>query len=226
VDKFMGSNVLTAAAGFEKRRTTRNWLVETLLGKMFSGASERRRQTLWHARVLETVRELGRRTSRLTIEVLTNDPVFNTIVSEADRIAAQSREEEKLQALLNAIQNCALPGAPTITVQTFFLRFLSEFTPAHLTVLEVLNNPREWLRSRSIGEDQFKFATLGFLIQYCLAAISIPVDSCDQIARNLQSRGLLQQLKFDAVMGRESLLSPRTTAMGRQFLAFIRKPSL
>jgi hypothetical protein len=222
----MESNVLTVAEGFKERRTKRNWSVRTVLGTMFLGASERRRRTQWHARVLEAVRELGSRTPGMTIEVLTNDPVFNTIISEAGRIALQSREEEKLQALLNTIQNCTLPGAPTISVQTFFLRFLSEFTAAHLTVLAMLNNPREWLRGRSMREDQFKFSTLGSLIQYCLTTISIPVESCDQIARNLQSRGLLQQLKFDAVMGRESLLSPRTTAMGRQFVAFIGKPWL
>jgi hypothetical protein len=222
----MGSRVLSAAKGFKKRRTTRSWSVGTMLGTIFFGASERQRRAQWHARVLEAVRELGSRTPWMTMDVLTNDPVFNTIVAEADRIALESREEEKLEALLNIIQNCTVPGAPSISVQTFFLRFLGEFTTAHLTLLTMLNNPHDWLRRRSMREDQFNFATLGSLMQYCLANISIRVESSDQIARSLQSRGLLQQIKLDSVMGRGSLLSPRTTAMGRQFLAFIGKPVL
>lgn len=221
----MESEVLGEAGGLRRGRTTANWSVRNLLSTMFSGASERRKRKHWNARVLEAVRELERRIPGMTIEVLSDDPVFNTVMSEADRIALQSREEEKLQALLNTIQNCSLPRAPTISVQTFFLRFLSELTPADLTVLAMLNNPREWFRERSIREDQFEFATLRSLIQYCLAAVSARAQPCDQIARSLQSRGLLQQLKFDAAMSRESLLSPRTTAMGRQFLAYIGKPS-
>jgi hypothetical protein len=194
------------------------------MSTVFFGASERRRRTQWHARVLEAVRELELQTPGVTIEVLTDDPVFNTIIAEADQIAMQSRDEEKLQALLCAIQNCTLAGAPAISVQTFFLRFLNELTTTHLKVLAVLNNPRDWLRSRSIGEDRFKVGTVNSLIQTCLATSLVPSNSSEQIVRSLQSRGLLQQHKVDAVVGRDSLLAPRTTAMGRQFLAFIQRP--
>jgi len=194
------------------------------MSTVFFGASERRRRREWDARVLRAVRELELRTPGVTIQVLTGDPAFNTIIAEADQIAMQSRDEEKLQALLYAIQNCTLPGAPAISVQSFFLRFLNDLSTTHLKVLAVLNNPREWLRSRSIGEDRFKVGTVNSLIQACLATTLMPTNSSEQIVRSLQSRGLLQQHKVETVMGRDSLLAPRTTAMGRQFLAFIQKP--
>jgi hypothetical protein len=194
------------------------------MSRVFFAASERRRRAQWHARVMEAVRELELGTPGVTIELLTGDPIFNSTIAEADLIAMQCREEEKLQALLYAIQNCTLPGAPAISVQTFFLRFLNELSTKHLKVLAILNNPREWLRSRSIGEDRFKVGTVNSLLQTCLATSLAPSDSSEQIVRSLQSRGLLQRHKVDAVAGRDSLLAPRTTAMGRQFLAFIQKP--
>jgi hypothetical protein len=193
------------------------------MSTVFFGASERRRRTQWHARVLGAVRELELRIPGVTIEVLTDDPVFNAIIAEADQIATRSPEEEKLQALLFAIQNCALPGAPAISVQTFFLRFLNELTTTQLKVLAMLNNPREWFSSRSIGMERFKVGTVNSLIEICLGTSSLPSNSSEPIVRGLQSRGLLQQHKVDTVVGRDSLLAPRTTAMGRQFLAFIQK---
>jgi hypothetical protein len=218
----MESGVSGALGGSKEERRTSS--IRTIMSTVFFGASERRRRTRWHARVLEAVRELELRNPGVTIEILTDDPVFNTITAEADQIAKQSGEEEKLQALLYAIQNCTLPGAPALSVQTFFLRFLNELTTTHLKVLGVLNNPREWLRSQSIEEDRFKVGTVNSLIQTCLATSVVPSNSSEQIVRSLQSRGLLQQHKVDTVVGRDSLLAPRTTAMGRQFLAFIQKP--
>jgi hypothetical protein len=219
----MASNVSAGPGGFKEQRRTSSFRM--FMSTVFFGASERRRRIQWHARVMEAVRELELGTPGVTIEVLTGDPIFNTTIAEADLIAMQSREEEKLQALLYAIQNCTLPGAPAISVQTFFLRFLSELSTTHLKVLALLNNPREWLHSRSIGEDRFKVGTVNSLIRTCLATSWAPGDSSEQILRSLQSRGLLQRHRVDAVMGRDSLLAPRTTAMGRQFLAFIQKPT-
>src|SRR5580704_14679599 len=102
----MESGVSGALGGSKEGRMTSS--IRTIMSTVFFGASERRRRTQWHARVLEAVRELELQTPGVTIEVLTDDPVFNTIIAEADQIAMQSRDEEKLQALLCAIQNCTL----------------------------------------------------------------------------------------------------------------------
>jgi hypothetical protein len=210
--------------GSQQTKLTRFSSIPSALVGMFSRRSVHRKRTDWNERVDEAVRELRNRIPRLTIDALTNEAIFNQVASEADRIAQRSREEEKLQALLNAIQNCVLPGAPGNAVQIFFLRFIDELQPVHLHLLGLLNHPRSWLQKHSTAESQFNLCTMDFFLARCLPAIGATPDSRGRLVRGLQSRGLIQQYKADVPMTLEYLFIPRTTAMGRQFLAYINKP--
>src|SRR5271157_4996393 len=194
--------------------------------KRLLGPSASEKEEEWYELVAEAVRELETRLPRLTTEVLSESPTFGRAVSDASRIALRTRDNEKLQALLNAIQNSALPDPPGGAVQFFFLRFVDELTPVHLQVLTLLNDPREWLRTHGIAEDTFRFSTIESFVGTCMPAMGGRAEMCGRIFRTLQARGLVQQHRAGALMTHDGLLAPRTTAMGRQFLQYIAKPRL
>jgi hypothetical protein len=133
----------------------------------------------------------------------------------------RTHQQEKIAALRNSVKNAALRHAPDENLQLMFLRFVDEFTPLHLRVLAVFDNPPEWVAKTNRGF-QISMGGLGTLITHCVPELVHQSDLSGQIYRDLQNRGLLEQGSgLNVAMTQQGILSRRTSSLGREFLKFI-----
>ena len=73
------------------------------------------------------------------VEALSHNQKFITIVTQAMVISLRNHQEEKLDALQNAILNAASTDDSDTDLELMFLHYIDMFTPSHLEVLDYLD---------------------------------------------------------------------------------------
>lgn len=180
-----------------------------------------RRKQLWLQQLAEVVSELQNRVSELSKPLEENER-FLTAVLHANQIAMRAHQQEKLSALRNAVRNSALKSAPDDDRQLMFLRFIDDLTVSHIRVLAVFDNPTAAVAATG-KEMRVIMGGLVLVIYHCVPELNGQVHFCDQLCRDLENRGLVAQgTKLNVSMTLQGMLTPRTTDLGKQFLAFIK----
>lgn len=141
------------------------------------------------------------------VDSLRDNPVFITTLVQASQIALRSHQEEKLNALRNAVANSASGTAPQDDLQAVFLNLVDRFTPTHLRILKYFQN-RTSLDSVSLQRLRDARAVT------------------DVIVNELARYGLIEDHRPYAARGRdsgESLLFSdwALSKLGSQFIEFI-----
>ncbi|NEP79064.1 MAG: hypothetical protein F6K39_13360 [Okeania sp. SIO3B3] len=68
-----------------------------------------------------------------------DNPTFHTTFLKAIRIAECEHQQEKLEALRNAVLNSAIPNSLKDDIQAIFLKWIDEFTVSHIRLLKMLD---------------------------------------------------------------------------------------
>ncbi|MGD1698652.1 hypothetical protein [Dapis sp. BLCC M229] len=68
-----------------------------------------------------------------------DNPTFQTTFKKAIRIAECEHQQEKLEALRNAVLNSAIPNSLKDDIQAIFLKWIDELTVSHIKLLRMLN---------------------------------------------------------------------------------------
>ncbi|NEO55089.1 MAG: hypothetical protein F6K54_19615 [Okeania sp. SIO3B5] len=68
-----------------------------------------------------------------------DNPTFQTTFKKAIRIAECEHQQEKLEALRNAVLNSAIPNSLKDDIQVVFLKWIDEFTVSHIRLLRMLH---------------------------------------------------------------------------------------
>jgi hypothetical protein len=187
---------------------------------------EKRKQA-WLEQLSEVVTEVQRRVEGLTPERLA---AFITVAMQASQMAIRNHQEEKLEALRNAVLNSALPNPPQEDEQMIFLRLIDQLTPWHLRVLGLFiglfNSPVEWMEKNGITYPRWEFGGVSTVIEHCFQDLRGQRDTYDQIVRDLQAEGLVKQGQFlHITMTGNGMVESRTTERGKRFINFITSPT-
>jgi hypothetical protein len=159
---------------------------------------------------------------KLDPEALAQNEAFMTTVFHATQIAVRNHQEEKLEALRNAVLNSALPDPPDESLQLIFLSFIDVFTPWHMQVLRFFHNPSSWMKERGIPIPTWTTGSLRNLFSIAFKDIERPSGLDDFTFQDLENRGLFEGLGGMASM--QTVLRSRTTDLGKAFLKFITSP--
>ena len=113
-----------------------------------------------------------------------------------------------------------------------FLHLIDDLTTAHLKVLEVYDNPREWYKQRGLQldeEDGKTFEkTLELLYRRSFGRDPPPIDGMmtilNSFPRELYNRGLtnINVLRL-TLSDMTTPFASRTTSLGKKFLEYIRE---
>jgi hypothetical protein len=76
--------------------------------------------------------------TQLTLEEILSNPKFLDAAFRAAIAAGTTHQEEKREALRNAVLNSALPGSPDEDRQQMFIAYIERLTASHLRVLRVV----------------------------------------------------------------------------------------
>jgi hypothetical protein len=184
-----------------------------------------KRQAEWMESIAERLEMLEKQVAGFKIESLSSNENFISTVFYATTLNIRNHQEEKIEALQNAVLNTALNIAIEEDLEHIFLNFIDELTPSHLKVLKYFESPEEW----------FKLKDKDISGYYMGAAIDVFFDAFPELAKNtdfarqiindLSARGLSNNLESMQVMtSLGSMIGPKITPLGKLFLNFITSP--
>jgi hypothetical protein len=194
-----------------------------LLTLLVTPPIEKRRDE-WMEMVADTLCQLQEE-EKLRVEDLPSNDAFLDTVLHATQAAVRTTSEVKRTALRNAVLNSALPHSPDETRRQIFVRLVDNCTEWHLRILDVMHDPAVWFKSRNRAVPQFHFTgSLERLMHEAYPEAKQQADLLDLIAKDLHSWGLLGPAGLRGLMSAQGATDRHTTALGTEFLDFIRSP--
>lgn len=178
----------------------------------------------WQEQVGEALDRLASNTG-VRLEDLQSDPKFVDTVLHASQVALRNANAEKRTALRNAILNSGLPSAPDEAQRQMFLNMVDAFTPWHLRILALFDNPMTWFKRAGRQPPSFSFSSsLQQLLEIAFPELRDQRDFYDQVWKDLNDRGVVNTPGLRTMMSATGAFEERTTPFGRAFMAFISEP--
>jgi hypothetical protein len=179
------------------------------------------RREKWFTELAEGVEELRQRMEGLSLDSLTGNDVFTDAVVMATRTVEHTHQAEKIEALRNAVLNSVAPGAPDADAQAVMLALVDRFTPSHLRLVTLWNDPPGWFASHRLPQPEAGMITSRTVtVEAGLPEMRGRQDFYLLIADELSAAGMLTA-KLTGNVQPPSLMSRLTTDWGRQFVRFI-----
>jgi hypothetical protein len=183
------------------------------------------RREKWFTQLAEGVEELRDRVEDLDLEKLTDNPLFVDAVVTATRAVVHTHQDEKLTALRNAVLNSVAADAPDADTQAIMLSLVDRFTPSHLRLVTLWDDPPAWFARHGLTRPEAGYITSRTVtVEAGLPEMEGRQDFYLLVAGELQSAGMLTASLMGNVQP-PSLMSRLTTDFGRQFVRFISPPA-
>jgi hypothetical protein len=205
--------------------------IAELLGLVRSPLTKR--LEAWCDQVNGALAQLREQREGLDPDSLASNDEFVSAVQHATQIAMRTHQQEKIDALRNAVLNVAAGTAPGDDLQLMFLGFVDAFTPLHLRILRFFRDPYAYYK-RAHGADlspfAFSHASPAGVLEKTFTKLGSNRPFCRQIVKDLETAGLLGSDRphlrfsenwFDEDKSHAGALEKRTTDMGDKFLDFI-----
>ncbi|MEQ1516680.1 MAG: hypothetical protein ABL931_09350 [Usitatibacteraceae bacterium] len=192
-----------------------------LLETVFAPPLERRRDK-WLGELAEVVERLESELGPGSAALLAGNEAFISAAIQATQIAYRTHQDAKLHALKCAVFNSATLDDVSEDRQAVFLRIVDELTPSHLRVLSLYSKPETWLRVPDYPDDGWGRSAPSDAIFPLVPSLDSDPEFYEQIARDLQTRGLVKQgllTHFKILKG--GTVDPKTTEFGEALLLFI-----
>lgn len=194
-----------------------------LFQKLIVPPLEKRRQE-WMEAIAHGLRKLEEK-QKCVIDDLASNDVFIDTVMAASHAAIRNSQQEKREALKNAVLNAALPNPPDESRQQIFVELIDSLTVWHLRILRFFSNPAVVFQEQGKPLPQYTIAgSLSQLLTTAFPELKDERSLYDQIGKDLYNRGLLGNDGFHTVMSGSGVYEKRTTDMGERFLRFISEP--
>jgi hypothetical protein len=182
------------------------------------------RREKWFTELAEGVEELRQRVGDVDLEKLTDNPLFVEAVVTATRTVEHAHQEEKIAALRNAVLNSVAPDAPDADTQAIMLSLVDRFTPSHLRLVTLWDDPPAWLARHGLTPPQAAMAgSRTQTVEAGLPEMRGRKDFYLLVAGELSAAGMMTANLSGMVSG-SALLDRLTTDFGRQFVRFISPP--
>lgn len=181
-----------------------------------------KRRDAWMIEIFTRLKKLEAQIEGFKIENLTTNENFISTLFYATQIAMRSHQQEKLEALRNAVINSI--SMPTVdeNLQLMFLNLIDRYTPWHLKLLQFADNPRKYGESLGVKYTPGFGGSFGSVIETTFSELKDERKFYDQIVKELISDGLLQEgVYLHAGMTEQGMFASRTTDMSKKFIQFI-----
>jgi len=185
-----------------------------------------KRRVEWIESIAKRLKELEEKVEGFKIEELSSNEMFITTVLHASQVAIRNHQEEKLEALRNAISNSALPDPPEEDIQLMFLNWIDELTPWHLRVLKFFDSPERWIKEHNKEIPDWGEADPLRVFFHIYPKMKQQEAFFNLLLQDLADlKELLREDKIRSNMEKPAYLRvSHTTSFGKQFIEFIASP--
>ena len=193
--------------------------------------------------VLHNIEDLRETVQGFNPYNLAENEAFKSTFLHAIEVAIRTHQEEKKEALKNAVLNSALPGSIDDNLQLMFLKLLDGFSPWHLKILGFIKNPEEWVKNNNPTtnfQEDWKTSRDKYPGYYIVRLFpdlkDEDIEFCNQVVKDLETNGLvyvkdvshLQNIPGLRLPGNQPVMTyyapPEITNYGILFLLFIEEP--
>lgn len=176
----------------------------------------------WKILIVERLRLLE--DESLTIEKLQADEQFNSIVMQATYAALNTHQEEKLEALANAVANTAGHIPIDESVQQVFIGLVESLTPWHLRILRFFHNPQAWFIANNKQPPSMSISgSRSQVLQAAYPEFLRDAEFARFIISDLKTKGLAD-IGLSSMVTGNAALSPAVTDLGKRFIDYISRP--
>jgi len=196
----------------------------TELFQMVITPSLEKRRVEWMNSVAEELKKLEDK-GQIRVEDLASNEVFLDTMLHASQAALRNSQNEKREALRNAVLNSALPNPPDESRQQMFVEWIDSLAVWHLRIFMLLANPQQWFKdNKRQPPEYFMTSSLSGLLAFAYPELGNQRALYDQIGKDLFNRGLIGIGEFHTTMSASGAFGNRATDLGREFLKFIAAP--
>jgi hypothetical protein len=180
---------------------------------------DKRRQK-WMESVRDGLLALEERGS-LRMEDLKDNEAFGSIVMQASQAAVRTHQQEKIDALRNAVLNAAMPSPADESLQQVFISLIDRFTEWHLRLLLLFADPNAWFESRQRPFPSPMISSLEGMVVAAYPELRDNAPLARLVSKDLDDTGLTHIATLSMTLTAQTLAISRITELGRQFLAFV-----
>jgi hypothetical protein len=176
----------------------------------------------WLTALAQGVEDLRQQLGDIDLDTLVSDGRFTDAVVSAARTVEHTHQKDKLDALRNAVLNSVGPNAPDADTQSIFMNMVDRFTPSHLRMLALWDDPSAWFASHSLPEP----TSSGNRARTVEAALPEMQGRGQLIALIASELKTAQLLTADMVgmVSDQGMMQRLTTDFGRKLVRFISPP--
>jgi len=161
----------------------------------------------------------------LTEQGLQHNETFITTVSQASMLAIRNHQQEKLEALRNAVLNVAIGRAPEEDLRQLFLNFIDVCTVTHIRLLSLMSGPEAWGQKRGVEfPSGWSMGSITQAIEHAFPDLRGKEQIYKVIWGDLYQRGLINTESLGTTMSRQGILARRTTDLGSKLIDFLSDP--
>lgn len=164
-------------------------LAEFVNAAFASPISKRRDE--WLIYLAEGLKETKTRIDSFDLDDLTNNEQFVSATLQATQIAIRNHQQEKLDALRNALLNVAIVNAPNADQQQILLNYVDQLTAAHLKILKFLSGPIEWVEKHQPTLPLEDTPQLYQVLAFIVPEMNADTDLFALVITDLYNRGLI-----------------------------------
>lgn len=197
--------------------------VAELFGLVVTPALDRRREEWMHS-VADRLKGLEEKVKGFRIEDLSKNEAFLSTLTHASQAAIRSHQQEKLDALRNAVLNVAIGSSPDENVQLMFVNLVDSLTPLHLRILRFFQSPAE---PQSQNVSPMRVHMMGSPAQVLERAhpeLKGHQDLYELVVRDLYAGGLFSSNSLTGMVTGQGMYEKRTSNLGDEFIRFISSP--
>ena len=162
------------------------------------------------------------------ISDLADHPPFTSTVLQASTIALRNHDEEKLEALCNAVLNVAVSSTAGDDEHEHFISLIDTYSAWHLRILAFLAD-KEWIAKKRDAPPFPNWSAGGVstVLEHVYPELVGRRDFYDLIVSDLSRAGLTTTDTLHGMgTARGLMLAKQSSDMGNRFLTFISEPSL
>ncbi|MES2436561.1 MAG: hypothetical protein V4519_00960 [Patescibacteria group bacterium] len=177
------------------------------------------RKTQWFNEMAERINRLE--DESISKEKLMNNPEFITVFIHASQIAIRNHEQEKLDALKNAIVNTARNITISNNMKLIFLSYIDNITPWHIKILHYFSDPKNACITNGVNLDKYSMGGATTFMEEVYPELRGKREFYDLIYQDLEAKGLTLKGTLHATTSSSGMLAKRTTNFGDEFLSFV-----
>jgi hypothetical protein len=183
-----------------------------------------KRRDEWLDQLAERLSDLEMRVDGFSIQKLSNNEDFISVVMHATASALKNHNETKLEMLRNAVLNAAIGFKVDDSVHLILLRLIDELTPWHLKILCFLDDPLEYGNRNGITYPSWSVGGTSTVLEHAFPELRGQSALYDQLAKDLDVTGLISGSGFHTTMSAHGMFASRTTDLGKTFISFVSRP--